>query len=102
MLVKIYFKNFNIGYKNIKRILNKYGLLINKKYINLDNNLYELIEKTIILTIIKKEILFKNVYENLRNKIINGSYQGYKRLRGLPIKNQRTKTNNRTSRKYIS
>ena len=100
MLIKTYFKDYNIGNRNIKKILNKYGLLINKKYINIDINLYTLIEKSIVLTIIKKEALFKSIYENLRSKLINGSYKGYKRFRGLPIKNQRTKTNSRTSRKH--
>lgn len=100
MLIKLYFNNYNIGYKNIKKMLNSYGLLINKKYDSIDKNLYESIKKSIILTIIKKEVLFKSIYENLLNKVKNGSYIGYKRFRGLPMKNQRTKTNSRTSRKY--
>lgn len=99
MLIKIYFKNYNIGYKNIVKMLNKYGLLLNKSYEFIDNDTYILIKKTIMLTILKKEVLFKNIYENIRNKLLNGSYIGYKYFRGLPIKNQRTKTNSRTARK---
>jgi ribosomal protein S13 len=99
MLIKKYFKQYNIGYKNRNKILNKYGLLINKNYNNINISISDLIEKCIILTIIKKEILFKNIYENLLFKLENGSYGGYKRFRGLPIKGQRTKTNNRNARK---
>jgi small subunit ribosomal protein S13 len=99
MIIKKYFKQFNIGYKNINKIFNKYGLLFNKNYNNVNINLSDLLEKCIILTIIKKEILFKNIYENLLFKLENGSYKGYKKFRGLPIKGQRTKTNSRTARK---
>jgi ribosomal protein S13 len=99
MIIKKYFKQYNIGYKNINKIFNKYGLSFNKNYNNVNINLSDLLEKCIILTIIKKEILFKNIYENLLLKLENGSYIGYKKFRGLPISGQRTKTNSRTARK---
>jgi len=44
------------------------------------------------------DFLLKKKKDSLINKIEIGSYKGYKIVRGLPIYNQRTKTNSRTSR----
>ncbi|MDD4203368.1 MAG: 30S ribosomal protein S13 [Candidatus Omnitrophica bacterium] len=40
--------------------------------------------------------LRREVQGNIRRKIDNGSYAGYRHRRGLPVRGQRTKTNSRT------
>lgn len=101
MLIKVLFNRYNIGIKNIESFLISQGLLIRKSYQGIDEDILKILERLLIVSIIKKEILLKNIYDNILKKLDNGSYIGYKRFRGLPVHNQRTKTNSRTSRRLI-
>lgn len=95
------FKDFGLNHARFILLLKKFGLK-NKKYINLVNDL-KLIEQNIDdflkINLFKKEHLLKILNFNKNKKIENGSYIGYKVSRGLPVHNQRTKTNSRTSRR---
>jgi ribosomal protein S13 len=107
----MYYKNqylrYGIGKNILKNIFNINGVSDYKNKFDLDLNLKnnkELLEnlnKIIFLNFEKKEVYLKNKKLLLEKKKINGSYKGYKYFRGLPIYNQRTKTNSRTSRKKI-
>jgi ribosomal protein S13 len=43
----------------------------------------------------------KSLFLKKKNLIDNGSYIGYRLVRGLPVRNQRTHTNAKTNRKYL-
>ena len=101
MLIKTLFYRYNIGIKNIGSFLLSQGLLIQKGYQGIDEDILKILERLLVVSIIKKEILFKNRYDNILQKLDNGSYIGYKHFRGLPSHNQRTKTNSRTARRII-
>ncbi len=93
-------KFFNIGENKANIISIKYGLNKKKhsttiKKINLRNN----IEQFIITNNEQKDVILKNLNFNKKKLIDNKSYHGYRLIRGLPLKNQRTKTNSRTARK---
>lgn len=98
MLKKGVFKDSFLGLTNINKLLFFQGLTIQKNYKKLKKVMYDKLKKIISFNVLKKELIIKEIYENILVKLENGSYSGYKRIRGLPIKNQRTKTNNRTSR----
>lgn len=51
-----------------------------------------------IKNIENQDFLRKKIKNVLQKKLENGSYHGYKFYRTLPIKNQRTKTNSKTTR----
>jgi small subunit ribosomal protein S13 len=101
MLIKVLFNKYNIGIKNIENFLISQGLLLNKSYQNIEDDILKNLERLLLVTIIKEEILFKRIHDNVLLKFENGSYTGYRRFRGLPVHNQRTKTNSRTSRKLL-
>lgn len=93
-------KFFNIGENRANIISIKYGLNKKKhsnviKKINFKNS----IEQFIISNTEQKDVILKNFNFNKKKMIDNKSYRGYRLIRGLPLKNQRTKTNSRTARK---
>lgn len=100
-----FFKKYGIGLSTIKLIYNSYGISLLKNKINLSNKfnnvLQEDLNKFLFLNIEKKEVYLKEKKIVLEKKKKNGSYKGYKYFRGLPMYNQRTKTNSRNSRKKI-
>jgi ribosomal protein S13 len=49
-----------------------------------------------------KDFVLKKKYDSVSKKIDNGSYKGYKFTRGLPIYNQRTRTNAKNAKKQNS
>ena len=88
-----------------KSILFKIFGLKNKKYSFLNSNLKNIeqdLDTFLKINLEKKEYIIKTKVMNKVKKLENGSYKGYKNYRGLPINNQRTKTNSRTSRRIIN
>jgi ribosomal protein S13 len=95
-----------------KNLYNKYGLNLSKSNIllslygfgnikskNLKNILNDDFNLFLIKNLENKDFILKKNYDSVLKKIENGSLKGYKFVRGLPIYNQRTKTNSKTSRK---
>jgi ribosomal protein S13 len=97
-----------------KNFYNKYGLNLTKTNILLNlfgfsnlksKNLKNIIDYDnefdffLIKNLEDKDLILKKNYDSVFKKIENGSLKGYKFVRGLPIYNQRTKTNSKTSRK---
>lgn len=99
-------KNNRIYGLNLSRLdvlYKKFGLK-NKKKLNNSNDLKIIdleIDTFLKINLMKKEHFVKTNVLNKLKKIENGSYKGYKGFRGLPIFNQRTKTNSRTSRRVV-
>lgn len=96
-------KIYGLNLSRISKLYKVFGLKL-KKYKNNTNDL-KIIERDIDtflkINLIKKEYLLKIITLNKLKKIETGSYKGYLTYRGLPIKNQRTKTNSRTSRRVF-
>ena len=96
-----------------KELFLKYGLNISRSSallsrfgfsnIKTKNIKFFYLEKKINFFLLKnlenKDFIIKKDYDLIFKKVENGSYKGYKYFRGLPIYNQRTKTNAKTSRK---
>jgi small subunit ribosomal protein S13 len=94
-------KNYGLGLSRKNILFSKFGLRI--KTYTLFSSKLKLVEENLDtflkINLLKKEYLSKKENYNKNKKIENGSYQGYKFFRGLPVSNQRTKTNSRTARK---
>lgn len=93
--------NYGINLSRYDLLLKKFGIK-NKKFKNLNNNIKFLekdLDTFLKINLIKKDYLIKVNIMNKLKKIESGSYKGYKLYRGLPVNNQRTKTNSRTARK---
>lgn len=97
-------QNYGINLYHLKILLLNNGLNLQKNYKNIDLDLYNIIDDINVflsLNLEKKEVLLKNKKSILEKKKKIGLYKGYKFYMGLPMYNQRTKTNNRTSRKKL-
>ncbi len=98
-LIKYY--GINNFYSNL--ILSKFGLASNiKSYKFKYLSLVQDIKTLVSYFFLKREQLKKLKWLNINVKIKNGSYYGYKRIRGLPMYNQLTRVNSKTSRKFKS
>jgi ribosomal protein S13 len=75
------------GFSNIKSK--------NIKYTGIDKKL----DRFLLKNLENKDFILKKNYDLVLKKVENGSYKGYKYTRGLPIYNQRTKTNSKTAKK---
>lgn len=89
-LIRLKFLLIFFGFSNFKNLkLNKFLSFIDNTELNL----------FFIKNIQNSDFIIKRINDNILKNIDNGSYKGYKFCRGLPIYNQRTKTNSKTSRK---
>jgi len=94
---KIFFLKYGLSHNRLKSIFIKYGLSDSNSSFN-NKNLEEILNKFLDLNLDKKEILLKKNHLLFLTQVNNGSISGYKRLRGLPSHNQRTKTNAKTNK----
>jgi ribosomal protein S13 len=97
------YSKFGLNLTKSSSLLNYFGFS-NIKSKNFKNNIN--LEKKIELFLIKKlenkDFVLKKNYDLVLKKIENGSYKGYKFSRGLPIYNQRTRTNGKNAKKQNS
>lgn len=92
-----FFLKYGLNHTRLNSIYSKFGLSkINPSFVNKD--IEDKVNKFLNLNLDKKEILLKKNHMIFLRGLENGSIKGYKRFRGLPCKNQRTKTNSRTNR----
>jgi ribosomal protein S13 len=91
-----------IGRSNANRILCRFGLRANTKIVNLQRP-QSLLTKTEqllpVFHLITGDTLRKQVEANVMQKVKDGSTRGQQFLKGLPVHNQRTKTNASTCKK---
>jgi small subunit ribosomal protein S13 len=89
---------YGIGRPLSKRILDELKIDINKKAVDLSakevNDLKEYIEKTYKI----EGDLRRQVMINIKRLKDIGAWRGSRHAKGLPVRGQRTKTNNRTVR----
>lgn len=94
-------KIYGLNLSRLENLYKTFGLKL-KKYKNNTNEIKRLemdIDTFLKINLIKKEYMLKIITLNKLKKIETGSYKGYLMFRGLPSKNQRTKTNSRTARR---
>lgn len=92
-----FFLKYGLNHNRLKSLFLKYGISdFNACFIN--KNLEEVLNKFLDLSLDKKEIILKKNHLLLLTQVNNGSISGYKRFRGLPSHNQRTKTNAKTNK----
>lgn len=97
MKKQFFFTKYGLNHSRLSNFYNKFGL--SNFNISFNNkNLEEKLNKFLELNLEKKEILLKKNYLIFLRNLENGSIKGYKRFRGLPCRNQRTKTNSKTNR----
>lgn len=89
---------FGIGPTMSKKILAAAKITVGKKAKDLTpeeaNKIKEFIEKNFKI----EGELRREITQNIKRKKDIGSYQGIRHIRGLPVRGQQTKTNNRTRR----
>ena len=89
---------FGIGRERAKNILNTVNIPAEKRAKELStdetNTIKEFIEKSFKI----EGDLRREVRDNIKRKIEIDSYQGLRHKRGLPVRGQQTRTNNRTVR----
>lgn len=97
------FSVFGLNLSRTTSLLNSFGFS-NLKSKNFKE--VKLYKKKINFFLLKKlenkDFVLKKKYDSVLRKIENGSYKGYKFCRGLPIYNQRNRTNAKNARKLNS
>jgi ribosomal protein S13 len=94
---QVFFSKYGLNHNKINNLILKYGISdFNASFKN--KNLEEVLNKFLDLNLDKKEIILKRNHLIYIKQLESGSIRGYKRLRGLPSHNQRTKTNSKTNR----
>lgn len=90
-------KIYGIGYKTSSKICRKFKIY-NKKVKEINSktkiNIINELKKYVVGIDLKKEVFY-----NIKRLIRINSYRGYRHLKKLPSRGQRTRTNSRTSRK---
>ena len=90
---------YGIGGQTSKLICKKLGFSVNLKVKNLsEEQLKEIIEITKSLNLVLSGDLKKFKTLNLKKLVDIRSYRGLRRIKGFPIRGQRTRTNAKTSR----
>lgn len=98
MKKQIFFTKYGLNHTRLNSIYAKFGLSSINGLSFINKNLEDKLNKFLNLNLDKKEILLKQNHLKFLKLLENGSLKGYKRLRGLPSNNQRTKTNSKTNR----
>lgn len=69
------------------------------KVVQKNKNIVESMQSFLNMCGLNKDVYLQDLFEKNKQLVSCGSYLGYRNFRGLPVKNQRTKTNARTSRR---
>lgn len=102
-MIKQKFKNYyGLNLSRLNNLFNLFGINKKSKKIKSDFFLYDNLDFDSFLSknLDNKDFLLKNKHLLKMRFFENGSYKGYKNFRGLPTRNQRTKTNSRTCRRF--
>lgn len=103
-MIKQYFKKYySLNLSRLNILFNLFGVNKNSKKTKTNSFVFDNLDFNFFLSknIDSKDFLLKHKYLLKMRSFENGSYKGYKNFRGLPLRNQRTKTNSRTNRKFI-
>ncbi len=89
---------YGIGRSNVRVILEKSSVAINKRVKELTEDEIGRIQKTIESSFKVEGDLKGEISENIKRLREIGSYRGIRHIRGLPVRGQRTRSNARTKR----
>ena len=91
---------YGIGIPTSKKILNRLNIDLNIKVIDLTEGHISALRDILETEEFKLEGDLKRLISlNIKRLIDINSFRGRRHLKGLPVRGQRTRTNNRTSRK---
>jgi len=99
IIVKLLQKIFGIGYSKAKFLCFKCGLNLKSKIGDVDDHIFRIILKELKQNIIVDVDLEKDIQTNLKLKKSLNCYQGFRHVKNLPVRGQRTHTNGKTKKK---
>ena len=100
MKKNLYLK-YGLNLSRSSSLLNYFGFSnIKSKNIKDVNSFNDVFDFFLLKKLENKDFILKKNYDLVLKKIENGSYKGYKFSRGLPIYNQRTRTNGKNSKRH--
>lgn len=94
---QFFFSKYGLNHNRLNSLFNKFGISNKNKSFN-SKLLQDKLNKFLNLNLDKKELILKKNHLIFLKGLENGSFKGYKKFRGLPSRNQRTKTNAKTNR----
>jgi len=97
---KDFYRIYGLNLSRVNLLFNIFGFNNNQSKFKIDDFfLKDEIENFLLQNLENKDLILKNKFVVSSQNVENGSYKGYKFFRGLPMYNQRTKTNSRTTRR---
>lgn len=87
---------YGIGLTSARNICDKVKIDFNKRVKELDDTELVSLRNEIEKNYIVEGALSNSVKSNIKRKKDNKEYQGYRHMRGLPVRGQNTKSNART------
>lgn len=98
-IIKMLQNIFGIGYNTAKYLCFKSGLNLKSRVGDVDESIFRIILNEIKKEIVIEEDLKKRIQRNIIKKKKMNCYQGFRHIRGLPVRGQRTHTNGRTKKR---
>lgn len=95
---KVIYKNiFGVNASQVSQKCNKlgYNFKTSLNLVKLDPSLISFL----VTNTNKKELILKEIEDNISKKIKSGNYKGYLHVQGLPVNGQNTHNNRKTQRK---
>lgn len=89
---------YGIGWKNVKTVLTQTKIDAHKRVKEVSEEEIKRINEVIEKNFKVEGRLREDINENLKRLREIGSFRGFRHLRGLPVRGQRTKSNARTKR----
>lgn len=99
IIVKLLQDIFGIGFSKAKYLCFKYGLNLKSKISDVDDHVLRIILKDLKQNNIIDVDLKKIIHKNIKIKKNINCYQGFRHLKNLPVRGQRTHTNGKTRKK---
>jgi small subunit ribosomal protein S13 len=89
---------YGIGWKNVKKVLENSKIDAHKRVKEISEDEFKRINEVIEKSIKVEGELREEINENIKRLREIGSYRGFRHVKGLPARGQRTKSNARTKR----
>jgi len=99
IIVKLLQKIFGIGYSKAKFLCFKCGLNLKSKVNDVNDHIFRIILKELKQNNLVDVDLEKEIQKNLKIKKNLNCYQGFRHLKNLPVRGQRTHSNGKTKKK---
>jgi small subunit ribosomal protein S13 len=99
IIVKLLQEIFGIGFSKAKYLCFKCGLNLKTKIGDINDHIFRIILKELKQNSIVDNDLKKNIQENIKIKKNINCYQGFRHLKNLPVRGQRTHSNGKTKKR---